>query len=488
MPCPAGPVLLRQVQGLDQMRTPPSQPYSGLTIVIDKPSRFDTERLLTGQPEQWLSEVLSPITLAACDVRDVSCNEPFLPGTTKVALLGAKAAEKYSQNPSLHGYPAHARGIPAVVGHYPQDCCDHRGIESSEDEDEEMTSDRETKDYAPTKRANFRFWTEWHLKKFLFSCSPRLKDIQPKFFPHAKDIISTLHNIRNEDLYLDIETSRLHRCLTCIGFSSTSLWPRVYCVPVYLSTGALAYQDFSGVYKAFASAFLSQGNTVVAHNASFDLLVLHAFYKFPLPSATYDTLLANHRAFPEIEKSLGHAIAQWTWQPYHKDTNTEALNSRQEQQLWLYNCKDVYTLKLIKDAQTAYAQGITGLNASIAQANSMICPYLRNSVTGMNIDRASVLEAATMLRKHTALYAKVCEILVGNKFNPGSPKQCKEYFHDLLHYPVVERSSVGAPKLGRKQLYQLLVKYDNPLINAILFYRKTAKALSNLESELWTTT
>ena len=472
-----------------RMITPPSQLYNGLTIVIDKPSRFDTTHLLTGQPGQWLEdEVIAPVKLANCEVRTCDEKTPFRQGTNRVALLGPSSASSFGGVAAQHGYPLTIAGrLPACIGFYPQDCCDHRNIEWATDEDnEEDTNDREIKDASPTKRSNYRFWTKWHLRKFLFDTPKIHPKLEIKPYPNLDELCKLLDTIKDEDLYLDIETSRIHRCITCIGFTTTSLWPRIYVVPAYLHTGAIAYSNFSLFYRSFLMALLR--NNVVAHNASFDLLILHAFYKFPLPVTVYDTMLANHRCFPEIEKSLAHVIAQWTYLPYHKDECIEPFNRQGELRLWNYNAKDVYSLKLIKDAQLSYSEAISGLSASISQANSMIVPYLENSLLGLGLDQSRLLTTGNSLSIAAKQYAKIASILTGvDSFNPGSPLQCKKFFHDKLHYPVVARTKEGKPQLGKKQLYQLMLRFNNPLIPVIIKYRLAAKAASTLETPLFST-
>ena len=468
------------------MHTPPTAEYSGLTILIDRPSRFDTDnnRLLAGPAGDWLEKEVLGFPISGVDIRDLSSfNLPLITGTKYIAILGPESAERFGRGINQHGYPLIVKEKTAVAAFYPQDCCDHRNIEGTDENEDEETSERETKDAAPTKRSNYRFWTKWHLRKLLRPWKTEER-IRIAAYPVISTLSEALRRIRGSELYLDIETSRFHRNLTCIGISWKEIWPQVYVIPVYRTTGQRAYQDFYKFQAALALAFAR--NTVVAHNAMFDLLILHAFYKFPLPRAVYCTMLANHRCFPEIEKSLGHLIAQWTHQLYHKDQNTEVYNREQEEQLWTYNARDVYNLKLIKDAQTEYAVCNSGLQSSIAQANESLIPYLVNSTVGLRLDQIALLETSDILGREANQYARVASILVGKPFNPGSPKQCKDFFHGQLEYPVMAKGKDG-PKLGRKQLFQLLLKTGNPLIPVILRYRKAAKDKSMLESELWTT-
>lgn len=471
------------------MHTPPTSPYTGLTVILDEPSRHDIEQrhLLAGTAGDYFSEscLLAPHTLQSIDIRDLTVTKPLMPGTRFISLHGPKALAAYGGHIAQHGYPIPIFGIPAVGSFHPQDCCDYRNMRDDEDDDDhDDTSEREIKDKSPTRRKNWRFWTHWHTRKLLSPPPPTYAPLTPILNPRLDDAIKVLNSAVDEDLYLDIETSRVHGCLTCIGFSTSTSFPRVYVVPVYGASGKMAYHDFHRFHRALSLAFTR--NQVVAHNgAGFDFFVLRAFYKFPWPSRPYDTMLANHRCFPEIEKSLSHLIAQWTLLPYHKDENTEAYSYEQEKRLWLYNAKDVYALRLIKDAQTQYAHSDRGLVASIQQANESIVPYAETSRIGLRLDLLKLAQTARRLEVHKLTYARIASILVGKAFNPGSPDQCRAFFHDTLHYPVISRTDGGKPALGSKQLYQLQLKHNNPLIPIILKYREVAKDLANLESELW---
>jgi hypothetical protein len=469
------------------MHTRPSILYSGMTVVLDAPSRFDedTGHLLSGPAGPWFSEI-SGLAIDSLDIRTVDTPEAWLPGTERIVLAGSKATHRWTRQ--SNDPPCYTSVVPPGIHAMPvfpiQDCCDFKNLSGDDTEHEESFTERESKDRIPTRRKNYRFWTQVGVRKLLSpptAPEPALKGI---YYPKLNEVIQLLLDTRNEDLYLDIESSRSERCLTVVGFSTTKTWPKIYVVPVYLYNGDLAYQHFHRFHLALSVAM--SRNTVVGHNiAGFDLLVLALFYGFPIPALDpYDTMLANHRCFPEAEKSLAHVIAQWTNQPYHKDFSTEVYNFEQQNKLWVYNAHDVYTLKLIKDAQLAYASTIPGLTASINQANTSIVPYLVTSMTGLGLDEYKLASIGKELRRTKDAMARVASVLVGRPFNPGSSQQCIKFFVEELGYPVVGRTAEGKPAMGRKALYQMMLKHSNPLLPVIVKYRSVAKDLAMLESEL----
>lgn len=470
--------------------------YNGLAIVIDQPSRFDLDqgKLLAGPAREWM-ENITGLNINECFIAAASQGPISFPTSTKhIALLGAQASLTYgltSNDPP--GYPLFVRNsphnqiIPAIAAFDPQDCNDIRYMgDLADDEYEDKLTERDTKEATPTRRKNRRFWTAWHLNRLLHP-SPTVEQ-KPIIIvaPNLQEATAALDGYSGV-LYLDIETSRLHRCITCVGFSTDVIFPRVYVVPYYLHTGERAYHNLWKFHVALARAFTRC--VVVAHNSAFDISVLHHWYKIPIPGkyggGIYDTMVANHRTFPEIEKALGHVISMWTRQHNHKNVATEVFNEAQERILWDYNGRDVYNLRLIMRAQMDYAIGVPGLTASVTQANASLPAYIDTSFIGMPIDLGKLAANGRRLSREKRVLTRIAAQLTGKPlFNPGSTKQCIAYIHDFLHYPVQAKTDKGAPSLGSKQLYQLLTKYNNPLLKVLLRYRGAAKDYGSLESEL----
>src|SRR5579864_4833875 len=103
------------------LRNKPKLGYSGLTIVLSNPSRFDTVRLLAGPGGQLINDFcLRPeLNLMQCDVRLASETEPLLPNTKCLLLLGEVSMLKFlpveTINNTLNemrGSLFHYKGIP----------------------------------------------------------------------------------------------------------------------------------------------------------------------------------------------------------------------------------------------------------------------------------------------------------------------------------------------------------------------------------------
>ena len=160
-------------------------------------------------------------------------------------------------------------------------------------------------------------------------------------------------------------------------------------------------------------AIAFRDNVVIGHNLGFDLLVLAYYYGIPFPKQVFDTMLAQHRLSPETEKSLGHCISLYLHLPYHKDEGIfTPHNQQQEQQLWAYNAKDVYTTYLLRKQLLKSASFIRGADISIKQANDSLRCYLTMTMLGCRLDTDNFCKVHDDFRREQELYERMLNIVV----------------------------------------------------------------------------
>ena len=517
------------------LRSKPKLGYCGLTIVLSNPSRFDIDnrRLLSATGGQMLDDYcLRPeFNSMQCDIRLVEETDALLPGTKCVLLLGEAAAHKFlsetrsSTLSMIRGGLYNYNGIPAICSFLPQDSVDIKNYEKTHNsqsadyspDDSVSNSDEDEGDvkaFGFTKRANYCFWLRADIRK----CKSILRISQNSLdrrdssnqkmdsnatthvgpiyvvYPGHEEVIKALTGIKGQHLYFDIETDREQQNLQCFAFSFDGI--TIYSVPILDYTYRPAYKDVAKIMRALAIAI--RDNIVVAHNgAAFDFYVLAYKYRIPIDK-TYDTMLAMHRCFPDIEKSLGHCVSYWTTEKFHKDEDSSGYHTENQMRDRLKYCaKDVHTMFLVKQAIDAYARTIPGLQRSIDDAMSCIKPYLIATLQGIRIDETEVNKKCLENDRLMLQYNRFIELLIGplgmNRIRegkkmsmlPGSPKQCMKYFYDLLGYPEKKNPSTGERSLGKNQLYQLALTYDNPVIMLICLYRATQKETSRLRFTPW---
>lgn len=519
------------------LRNKPRLTYSGLTIILSNPSRFDTQYktlLSCGAGNLFNTFCLRPeYNSMQCDIRESGDKSLFLPGTKCILVLGERALYNWLPdclNQSLNecrGGVYYIQGIPAIPSFYPQDAADIRGHEQhfnpldkeyAPDNNEYESDDKDEADsekkLGRTRRSNYAFWLRADVRKAKTIISGGVPHLAVqavyKSRPELDEVVSLLLQTKDSFLYLDLETDYEEQNIQCFSFSFDG--SVVYNVPVLDHNYAQAYSNTPYIFKSLAIAI--RDNTVVCHNgANFDFLVLTSKYNIPI-YRVYDTMIAQHRCYPDIERSLGHATSLWTWERFHKDEDSVGYHTREQMMARLAYCgKDVRTMYLVHQAIEKYARTIPGLSESIATANSSVRPYLITTLQGIRFNQEKV---KAIQKENDALmmqYLRLISLLLGehniaeiqssvssNKKSvisvggkdyrimlPSSNTQCCKYFHDMLGYSVIFRSEkTGKPSLGKKCMYKLALQHpDNPVIQLVLAYRTIAKEYGTLKFIPW---
>lgn len=497
----------------------PKLKYCGLTVILSNPSRFDKVNLLSGPANVLFNEhCLRPqYNSMQCDIRVMEDKTPFIEGTKCVLLLGEAALHEwvpFSRRNTLNelrGTVLSCRDIPTIASYFPQDAADSKAYEQTlnpeskeytiDDDFSDDVDEGDAKSHGNTKRSNYAFWLKSDIgkaKQILNNGVP--SSFQPiyKIYPSSSEVINTLTNTKGIYLDLDIETDYEEQNLLCFSFSVDD-GKTVYAVPVLDHEYKWAYSSLHYILRALAVAM--RDNITVAHNgASFDFFVLASKYGIPVGRA-FDTMLAMHRCFPDVEKSLGHCTSFWTWESFHKDEDSRAYRTREHMTEKLKYCaKDVFTMSLVRQAIQQYATRIPGLEASIKCAMDSIRPYLIMTLQGMRYSQESVDFTKKENDRLMMQYLRIINLLIGEhgmaeckrsvkgkaKGFAGSNTQCCNYFHEQLGYPVVARSSkTQKPTLGKSALYKLALKHENPVITFTLMYRILAKEYGTLKFTPW---
>jgi hypothetical protein len=429
--------------------------------------------LAEGSVWEWFQkEVLknTKYTVYDIDTTDVKFHD-------RVLLLGDKAARLYL-GPDTNIF-THRGTVSYIHNKIPTVCTfnlDEAYNFKATAKELETRDDTFSKDRGSTSRKNHLFWIRADTEKLIGDIKPQDTGIRVFTCPDLKMLCGHLSKLNNARIYLDSETDMETDTLDCIGFSVDDS-PKVFVVPCYRWNGKLAYPP-KELYRFLAtlmSALLR--NQVIIHNCMYDLIWLATHLRLPFGADIYDTMVAHKRILPEIEKSLGHCISLYTFQPYHKDEHQLARSAQSEAKLWQYNAKDVYAMRLVHKGQLAWAARHRGMLESIKQANASLYPYLLATLRGLRVDIGRLAAAKMASDRRIKQIKRIILILIGDKaFNPDSPTQLVKYFHTKLAYKVMGRSkTTGNPSLGGKALYQLALKYDNPLIPAILYYREIVK-------------
>ena len=454
------------------MRHKPSLQYSGLTVLLDNPSRFDNCELISGYAGHLFQGALG-IPRQSCDIRLLkTLGEGFLPDTKVILLMGQKSLTAFKNIPlgEQRGCPWLAHNRTYLATFHPQDAIDRKSYFNPLANETEM--EYETVRHGKTKRSNWRFWMLRDVSKaaqYLKNpADPREGELV--IYPKEQEIIDLLTNTKGKEMFFDIETNP-NLEMTCFGFSFGP--DKGWCVPM-LQVNHYYYDNTHRILRALAVAL--RDNTVIIHNALFDLFVIAYRYGIPAPTRVFDTMLAQHRLFPEVEKSLGHCISLYTDQPYHKNEGCfNPQNASEFQQLYQYNVKDVLTMALIKPSMERLSKTIRA-EKSIEQVNAMVRPYLTAILQGMRIDTPELKKIMMHNERYQFQLKRLLSVLLNRELNPNSPKQVANYLYDGLGLKRPDRDPTN-----EKTLLQLRLKHNLPAVSLILRYRSVAKESGQLK-------
>ena len=442
-------------------------------LVLPQESRYDkiNNKILSGPAADLVAECLPPHdTMYA---RDFRLGLPY----THIVLTGQPSLNAFVRDHTLdqhRGYVWRNTLTKHIATYWPQDCVDLKDYESHAEADDDAEAGSNAKDGGKTARANYRFWFKRDCEK-LFK-TPKPIDFVQHHLPNLQ-IAQILRNNVGHTLYFDLESNPANH-ITCFSFAFDD--SPVFSAAIYFRDALVdgGLQAMAALARAFSR------NKVVIHNAGFDLPFLALFHNIPFFPDIEDTMLMNHRIWPEAEKSLAHAITLWLNEPYHKDTGGtwNPQTASQLHRLLQYNAKDVATLRAIHRAQWAYvnSSGDSGLRDSVLQVNSSIYPYLYTSLHGFPINGLKLGHYLTNRRKVMAFWQRVVSIAVGYDLNPGSSQQVADYLVNRMNYEVLSRTESGAPQVDESTLYRYLIKYSNPVIRFILKYKRAAKVAGEL--------
>jgi hypothetical protein len=496
------------------LRNKPKLNYNGLTVILSNPSRHDKNELISGTAAYVFNEeCLYPETNRyCCDIRLMDEPSPLLPNTKVILTFGTRAFHHFTGSSLTldegRGSPYKYNNIVVVPTFTPQDACDPKDYEKKynehlieEDEEDEAKTEEDKagdafgeKSRNKTSRENYRFWLKADVKKALRILNnkgeiPRAYENLPEYYicPDVDAVCDYLKESKDDYLYFDFETDFVSYDIRCFSFSFAKTPHRIFCVP-WLNTNYKPYygQETYKIWQALAIAV--RDNILVCHNGSqFDFLMFAIMLRIPVHKV-YDTLVAQHRIYPTVEKSLGHCISLYTYEPFHKNEGAHGFyNEFQMRELLQYNGKDIWTMYLVHKGQQDLMSKDRGLKDSINLANRAIVPYLTASINGMKFDDVKRREWLTLNDRKMTQILRVMGMLHGEKCGPLiSNQKCVKYFHELLGYPVVGRSkTTNNPSLSEDNLLKLALKIENPIIDWLIKYRQIQKESGTLNFKTW---
>lgn len=227
--------------------------------------------------------------------------------------------------------------------------------------------------------------------------------------------ISELEAIANTTVAVDIEVAG--NSVVCIAFSHTPGAGVVY--PLKDMSAKECVQLWRVV-----SNHLFKNNTIVFHNAGYDLAVLHARYGILFPQRLEDTMVAMALVYSDLPKSLAFCTSFFTTIPFYKDERV----SSDWHGFFHYCAKDAAATLIVHSVLSRKIEQM-GLHEHYRFRISLIEPLTFTSEYGMLVDTSRwKLLADELDTQRLQTLAEISNV-AGRPLNPDSPKDMARYFY-----------------------------------------------------------
>jgi DNA polymerase I len=288
-------------------------------------------------------------------------------------------------------------------------------------------------------------------------------------------------------LSVDLETTgRDPHTAEIVGIALSSRPLRGYYIPVgHRTLDAPGQMELSGVLDALRPILEAESPEIIGQNLKYDLILFRRHGVHPR-GIRFDAMIASHLTQPEerrhnLERIVGSVLG-------HAMTRYGDLVG-----------KDETFADVPLDRATAYA----AQDAEIIQRlrpplqDRLAADHLRSLFDDVEMPLVSVLatmESNGILLDKEVLAKQGCEIrremeilesdlfdLVGEPFNPNSPKQVAEILFGRLGLPVVSRTKTG-PSTSAQVLLQLAQQHPFP--GKLMAHRELQKLLTTYIEQL----
>ena len=261
------------------------------------------------------------------------------------------------------------------------------------------------------------------------------------------------------DLDLRISTAK------CIAFAHSA--SEGMCIPL---TKEYWGNNIDTIWQVVRETLESEKAEKEGQNGQFDLAVLYARHGINVKNYAFDTMCAQHVAYPELPKSLAVLCSIYTDRPYYKYMRSADDNET----LWNYNAID---------ALVTY-EAATNLRAELLEkglldyynqrVHPMIPLMMELQESGIRVDMVQMLKLKMKERARFAQAQVELWEAVGWPVNANSPIQLKKLLYSQLGFSPVYKH--GKATLDKLALKKLRAKYKgNPIFDLVLECRRSIK-------------
>jgi len=298
--------------------------------------------------------------------------------------------------------------------------------------------------------------------------------------------------VADKKYYLSVDLETRSDYIACCGIS----WSKLdaisipfMCTDAERKEGYFTHLEEVNVIKRILDVLQHDSAYIIGQNFLYDAQYIASNW-FAFVPAHFDTMLAQHCAFPTMPKALDFLASMYCeFYRYWKDDGKKWDWNMPEEQLWIYNCDDcVNTFEAAGVLQGVITQ--LKLEEPWTFQTRMVSHVLMCMLRGVKIDlmRRSNLELTMMdaivqyeLWFHNLLLPDVHITKKGNKPWYRSPIQQAQIFYDALGIAPVKNRKTGGRTCDDAALTTIAKREPivKPITDAMANYRSVCTLNSN---------
>lgn len=260
----------------------------------------------------------------------------------------------------------------------------------------------------------------------------------------------------------DFETGRRHRHIKCFGFS----WSRMeaLCLP-FLALGHpggyWSEDEETHVIYLLWKLLIHRNVRVRWQNGLFDVQHAYRYWHF-IPRCDQDTMISQHSIFSDQPKTLAYQASIYSddyifWKDEGKTEIDMARTTKEEEEGWVYNCKDCTYTRQVGEAELAMIDGFAIVPHTHPRywphakkvhdfQQAMFWPVLAAMNLGLKIREDVSKQLADEIQQQIHMREDFFKQVIGRDVNFGSSKQLQELFYDELGQQAIwTRAKKGTP-------------------------------------------
>lgn len=290
-------------------------------------------------------------------------------------------------------------------------------------------------------------------------------------FAQVDQILESLNHPAGRIFGCDIEC--LNDEVSCIAFAPNDKLS--LCIPLYGDYWPTDQEAY--IWRAMARVFANPNNTAIFHFAMFDTSFMWLQNHIRMLCKVVCTAIAHRVLYPDFSAKLQFVVSNYTDMVYYKDD--KKIWSKpwvDPDQFYRYNAKDAVCLPEIWQAFSAELAVNPDLQWTYNETMSNFDACLFMMSRGIQLDTDVLNTVKERARKEHEAKLRELEAASDYPFNPGSPKQCVEYFYEHKGIAPYTDRKTRKPTTDDKAMSRIFRKFELPEARLV----QEARALGKL--------